>query len=63
MGDFISSTKMRTWRHSLIWFADVGEDAALAVDALQPNTSVQRGGEGGEDENEKGGGGGRIGTG
>jgi hypothetical protein len=45
LGDFISSTKIRTWRHSLIWFADELKDAALAVDARSPtqHQCVERG--------------------
>ena len=50
MGVFITSTKHRTWKHSLIWFADKVKNAALAVYRLHPTPVCGKEGGRGKDE-------------
>jgi hypothetical protein len=41
VGVFITSTKNRTWKHSLIWFADKVKNAALAVNRVHPSSNTR----------------------
>jgi hypothetical protein len=59
MGDFITSTKYRTWKHSLIWFAGEVKDAALAVNRLHPTPGCGEEGGRGKDGKVREGGRGR----